>query len=66
MGGKDTTSGASKRTVAEPMKPLADGRHTVTLQVADWKGNKVEWTWTFVVDNSLPPSRTRIETPSPQ
>jgi len=66
LGGKDTTSGASKRTVAEPMKPLADGRHTVTLQVADWKGNKEEWTWTFVVDNSLPPSRTRIETPSPQ
>lgn len=52
--------------VSEPVKPLPDGRHTVTLQVADWKGNKVEWTWTFVVDNTLPPTKPRVETPSPQ
>jgi len=56
----------NRNTAAEPVKPLADGRHTVTLKVADWKGNKVEWTWTFIVDNTLPPSKPRVETPSPQ
>jgi len=35
--------------------PLANGRHTVTLTAKDYRGNTLERTWSFVVDNSLPP-----------
>ena len=34
--------------------PLTDGRHTVTINAADWRGNKSSQTWSFVVNNSLP------------
>lgn len=36
-------------------RPLADGRHTVSLRAKDWKGNETEETWSFVIDNALPP-----------
>jgi hypothetical protein len=42
-----------KTAVTQPVQPLADGRHTVTLKVSDWKGNTATSTWSFVVDNTL-------------
>ncbi len=46
-----------ERPSATVVKPMEDGRHRVVLEVADWKGNKLVWEWSFVVDNRLPPSR---------
>ncbi|GAB4456606.1 MAG: hypothetical protein OHK0029_14870 [Armatimonadaceae bacterium] len=43
---------------------LENGRHNVTITVADWKGNKTVQTWSFRVDNSLPKPSSR-ETPAP-
>ncbi len=34
--------------------PLSDGRHKVSVQVADWKGNFSALEWSFVVDNNIP------------
>jgi outer membrane protein assembly factor BamB len=34
--------------------PLSDGRHTVTVTAADYKGNVLAHTWSFLVDNTLP------------
>jgi outer membrane protein assembly factor BamB len=34
--------------------PLRDGRHKVTVQAADWRGNFNSLEWSFVVDNTLP------------
>lgn len=42
-----------KTPVTQPIQPLTDGRHTVTLSVSDWKGNTATSTWSFVVDNTL-------------
>lgn len=38
----------------ERVSPLANGRHTVRVQAADWKGNLASLEWTFTVDNTLP------------
>lgn len=38
---------------------LPNGRHTVTLTARDWRGNIREEQWSFVVDNSLPPTVNR-------
>lgn len=35
------------------VKPLADGRHTVKVIAEDWRGNRTEYTWSFIVDNTL-------------
>ncbi len=43
--------------------PLVDGRHVLTVQALDWKGNLLDYSWSFVVDNSLP--KPRIATPKP-
>jgi hypothetical protein len=32
---------------------LADGHHTVTVSVRDWKGNQANKTWTFVTDETI-------------
>jgi outer membrane protein assembly factor BamB len=40
-------------TSAAAVQPLADGRHTVTVIAADWKGNTATREWSFNVDNSL-------------
>jgi hypothetical protein len=32
---------------------LADGHHTVTVSVKDWKGNQLNKTWTFVTDETI-------------
>jgi outer membrane protein assembly factor BamB len=32
---------------------LADGHHTVTVTVKDWKGNEATKTWTFVTDDTI-------------
>lgn len=34
-------------------KPLPDGRHTLTLIVSDWAGNRREFSWGIYIDNSL-------------
>lgn len=44
--------------------PLQDGRHSVTIIASDWRGNKTEETWSFRVNNALPPASSR-ETPAP-
>ncbi|MCS7066499.1 MAG: hypothetical protein NZL85_09565, partial [Fimbriimonadales bacterium] len=41
-------------------KPLPDGRHTLTLIVSDWAGNRRHLSWGIYVDNSL-----RKTTPRP-
>ncbi len=35
------------------VKPLPDGRHTITVVASDWAGNTVNKTWGFTVDNSV-------------
>lgn len=40
-------------TTAALVKPLPDGRHTVTVMASDWAGNTVTRTWSFTVDNSV-------------
>ena len=44
--------------------PLQDGRHEVTVQALDWKGNALDFTWSFVVDNTLPKPRVRAPRPA--
>jgi outer membrane protein assembly factor BamB len=39
----------------QPARPLKNGRHTITIEAADWKGNLLTTSWTFNVDNSLRP-----------
>jgi outer membrane protein assembly factor BamB len=36
---------------------LTDGRHTVSITASDYRGNKTERTWSFIVNNSLPIQR---------
>lgn len=38
---------------ASLVKPLPDGRHTVTVMATDWAGNTVKKSWTFIVDNTV-------------
>jgi hypothetical protein len=38
---------------AATIRNLSDGRHTVTVVAADWKGNTTTKTWSFTVDNSV-------------
>jgi outer membrane protein assembly factor BamB len=38
---------------ASVVRPLANGRHTVTISAADWRGNVATKSWTFTVDNSI-------------
>lgn len=35
------------------VKPLPDGRHSVTVVASDWAGNTVTKSWGFTVDNSV-------------
>ena len=37
----------------ERLAPLSSGRHTATLTVEDWAGNKTFEEWTFMVDNTI-------------
>ena len=48
--------------VTQPVQPLEEGRHTVSLSVSDWKGNTATSSWSFVVDNTL--GTTVINTPA--
>ena len=45
-----------KTVVTQPLEPLENGHHTVTLSVSDWKGNAASESWSFTVDNTLAPS----------
>lgn len=47
-----TYSTPEPRTAAL-VKPLSDGRHTVSVVASDWAGNTVTKTWSFTVDNSV-------------
>jgi outer membrane protein assembly factor BamB len=35
---------------------LANGRHTVEIVATDWRGNKTQETWSFIVNNDLAPA----------
>ncbi|MHB0913444.1 MAG: outer membrane protein assembly factor BamB family protein [Armatimonadota bacterium] len=43
-----------KTPTVQPVSPLADGRHTVRLSVADLSGNRTEIAWSFTVDSKMP------------
>lgn len=45
----DTPAPQSAGTV----RPLSDGRHTVTITAADWRGNVATKSWNFTVDNTV-------------
>ncbi len=40
-------------TDASAVHPMTNGRHVITLSVADWRGNVATKTWSFTVDNSI-------------
>jgi hypothetical protein len=44
-------------------RPLENGRHTVTVTATDWRGNASEQTWSFIVNNALPPASAIREAP---
>ncbi len=47
----------------QPIVPLADGRHIVTLTLTDWAGNTTVKDWNFIVDNRiLPVQQTDTDT----
>lgn len=48
---------------AATIRPLSDGRHTVKVVAEDWRGNRTEYTWSFIVDNTL---RRRSTTTQPR
>lgn len=48
-----SASPAGQEGGATTVRPLADGRHTVKVVAEDWRGNRTEYTWTFIVDNTL-------------
>jgi outer membrane protein assembly factor BamB len=48
-----SASPAGQGGAAVAVRPLADGRHTVKVIAEDWRGNRAEYTWTFIVDNTL-------------
>jgi len=35
------------------IRPLPDGRHTVSVVATDWTGNTITKTWSFMIDNSV-------------
>ena len=37
----------------QPVLPLKDGKHTISVQASDWAGNVLDLKWSFNVDNSL-------------
>lgn len=41
--------------VTRPLKRLSDGRRTITVIASDWKGNELNYSWSFIADNSLTP-----------
>jgi outer membrane protein assembly factor BamB len=45
---------ATGRTVESAA--LANGRHTVEITATDWRGNKTQETWSFIVNNDLAPA----------
>jgi len=40
-------------TGASAIKPLPNGRHSVTISASDWLGNVTTKTWSFTIDNSI-------------
>ncbi|MEJ5250728.1 MAG: PQQ-binding-like beta-propeller repeat protein [Armatimonadota bacterium] len=63
-GSKEASaSPAGQEGGATTVRPLADGRHTVKVIAEDWRGNRSEYTWSFIVDNTL---RKRTTTTQPR
>lgn len=63
-GSKEASaSPAGQEGGATTVRPLADGRHTVKVIAEDWRGNRTEYTWSFIVDNTL---RKRTTTTQPR
>lgn len=60
---KASATPAGQAGGATTVKPLADGRHTVTVIAEDWYGNRTEYSWSFIVDNTL---RKRTTTTQPR
>jgi len=48
-----SASPAGQEGGATTVRPLNDGRHTVKVIAEDWYGNRTEYTWSFIVDNTL-------------
>jgi len=40
-----------KTPITQPIRPLADGAHTISITVADWMGNILTREWVFRVDH---------------
>lgn len=54
--------------VTQPVRPMADGRHTALVRATDWAGNVQKYEWSFIVDNRLrgrQPPRARAQ-PAPE
>lgn len=51
----------------EAVQPLKNGPHTVSLEAADWRGNKTTYTWQFMVNTGLStkPGTIRTDTTLP-
>ena len=48
--------------VTETQVPLKNGRHEIAVTARDWKGNALDYSWSFTVDNSLPRPRIKAQT----
>ncbi len=48
--------------VTETQVPLKNGRHQIAVNARDWKGNALDYSWSFTVDNSLPKPRIKAQT----
>ena len=40
--------------ITQPLQKMSDGRHNVTIFAKDWRGNELEYSWSILIDNSLP------------
>ena len=64
----DSTKGliSYKFLVSQTNKPWSDGRHNLRLEASDWAGNKLNKTWSVMVDNSLKrAAKRRYQGPTP-
>ena len=52
-----------KTEITQPIQPLRDGQHTVSLALSDWAGNKTSLSWSFSVDNRIP--KVKLTTTQP-
>ena len=53
-----------KTEITQPIQPLRDGQHTVSLSLSDWAGNKTDLSWSFTVDNRIPRVKPTAQPPA--